>query len=147
MRTTLTLDPDVAALLKKALAKGDQSFKDVVNSALRKGLEASETASQAEEAIRSANLEQRWGSSFPRRKKSRNCSSKKTSRGSIVILVDVNLLVYVGSPSSPEHDRTREWFEERMNSGERVGLPWHSLFGFLRVATKRSVASESLAMR
>lgn len=42
MRTTLTLDPDVAALLKKALAKGDQTFKDVVNSALRKGLEATE---------------------------------------------------------------------------------------------------------
>ena len=71
---------------------------------------------------------------------------KKTSRGSIVILVDVNLLVYVGSPASLEHERAREWFEDRMNSGERVGLPWHSLFGFLRVATKRSVASESLAM-
>lgn len=42
MRTTLTLDPDVAALLKKALAKGDQTFKDVVNSALRKGLETTE---------------------------------------------------------------------------------------------------------
>lgn len=42
MRTTLTLDPDVAALLKKVLAKGDQTFKDVVNSALRKGLETTE---------------------------------------------------------------------------------------------------------
>ena len=40
MRTTLTLDPDVAALLKKAVAKGDASFKNVVNSALRRGLEA-----------------------------------------------------------------------------------------------------------
>lgn len=38
MRTTLTLDPDVAALLKKAVAKGDVSFKDVVNAALRRGL-------------------------------------------------------------------------------------------------------------
>lgn len=46
MRTTLTLDPDVAALLKKALAKGDQSFKDVVNTALRKGLESAETATK-----------------------------------------------------------------------------------------------------
>jgi hypothetical protein len=46
MRTTLTLDPDVAALLKKALAKGDQSFKDVVNTALRKGLESAETAAK-----------------------------------------------------------------------------------------------------
>lgn len=46
MRTTLTLDPDVAVLLKKAVARGDQTFKDVVNSALRKGLEATEVAAQ-----------------------------------------------------------------------------------------------------
>ena len=46
MRTTLTLDPDDAALLKKALAKGDRSFKDVVNAALRRGLEAAETAAK-----------------------------------------------------------------------------------------------------
>jgi toxin-antitoxin system PIN domain toxin len=84
--------------------------------------------------------------SFRRLRKSRKCCSKKTSPGLIVILIDVNLLVYVGSPESPEHDRAVEWFEERMNSGERVGLPWHSLFGFLRVATKRSVSSQSLAM-
>jgi hypothetical protein len=38
MRTTLTLDADVAAMLKKAVAKGDVSFKDVVNAALRRGL-------------------------------------------------------------------------------------------------------------
>jgi hypothetical protein len=46
MRTTLTLDPDVAALLKKAVAKGDLSFKDVVNTALRKGLEAADLAAK-----------------------------------------------------------------------------------------------------
>jgi len=44
MRTTLTLDADVAALLRKALATGDQTFKDVVNDALRKGLEANSPA-------------------------------------------------------------------------------------------------------
>ena len=38
MRTTLTLDPDVAALLKKAVAKGELSFKQAVNDALRRGL-------------------------------------------------------------------------------------------------------------
>ena len=38
MRTTLTLDPDVAALLKKAVAKGEVSFKQAVNEALRRGL-------------------------------------------------------------------------------------------------------------
>ena len=38
MRTTLTLDPDVAALLKKVTASSSQNFKDVVNAALRVGL-------------------------------------------------------------------------------------------------------------
>jgi hypothetical protein len=38
MRTTLTLDPDVAALLKKRVAKGDVSFKQAVNDAMRRGL-------------------------------------------------------------------------------------------------------------
>jgi Arc/MetJ-type ribon-helix-helix transcriptional regulator len=41
MRTTLTLDPDVAARLKR-LSQGGR-FKDVVNEALRRGLERLES--------------------------------------------------------------------------------------------------------
>ena len=37
MRTTLTLDPDVAALLRRAV-KGGKRLRDVVNQALRVGL-------------------------------------------------------------------------------------------------------------
>ena len=37
MRTTLTLDPDVAALVRKAMRSG-RSFKEVVNDAIRRGL-------------------------------------------------------------------------------------------------------------
>ena len=40
MRTTLTLDDDVAALLKKAVRKSGQPFKQVVNRYLRLGLTA-----------------------------------------------------------------------------------------------------------
>jgi hypothetical protein len=40
MRTTLTLEPDVAAMLNKRVAKGDVSFKQAVNEAMRKGLAA-----------------------------------------------------------------------------------------------------------
>ena len=39
MRTTLTLDPDVAAKAKKSAAKLRKPFKDVINTALRIGLE------------------------------------------------------------------------------------------------------------
>lgn len=46
MRTTLTLDPDVAAMLKKAVAGGKSSFKDVVNAALRAGLQSLQTPTE-----------------------------------------------------------------------------------------------------
>jgi hypothetical protein len=39
MRTTLTLDPDVAAKAKRGAAKLGKPFKEVINSALRIGLE------------------------------------------------------------------------------------------------------------
>ena len=38
MRTTVTLEPDVLALVKKAMSERGRSFKDVVNDALRAGL-------------------------------------------------------------------------------------------------------------
>jgi hypothetical protein len=39
MRTTLTLDPDVAAKARKGAAKMGKPFKEVVNAALRIGLD------------------------------------------------------------------------------------------------------------
>ncbi len=38
MRTTLTLDDDVAAAIEKLRRTRDANFKDIVNDALRKGL-------------------------------------------------------------------------------------------------------------
>jgi len=38
MRTTVTLDPDVEKLLKKAMLERDASFKQVLNDGLRAGL-------------------------------------------------------------------------------------------------------------
>jgi len=39
MRTTLTLDPDVAAALERLRRAGPRSFKALVNELLRRGLE------------------------------------------------------------------------------------------------------------
>jgi hypothetical protein len=38
MRTTVTIEPDVAALLKSAMKRAGVSFKDALNDALRRGL-------------------------------------------------------------------------------------------------------------
>lgn len=46
MRTTITLDEDVAAKIKSKMQKTGLSFKDVVNEMLRTGLVLSEKAAK-----------------------------------------------------------------------------------------------------
>jgi hypothetical protein len=43
MRTTLTLDDDIAAKLQLASRRSGQSFRDVVNHTLRRGLQQQST--------------------------------------------------------------------------------------------------------
>lgn len=43
MRSTLSLDPDVAQLLQEAMARLKKPYKTVVNDALRRGLSTLET--------------------------------------------------------------------------------------------------------
>lgn len=50
MRTTLTLDDDVAALLKRAQARRKEPLKKIVNDALREGL-ARMTAPRPQSAL------------------------------------------------------------------------------------------------
>lgn len=46
MRTTITLDDDVAARLTEIQHRQEQTFKDVVNEMLRRGLEQAEMRSK-----------------------------------------------------------------------------------------------------
>lgn len=43
MRTTITLDPDTAALIRKALKESEISFKELVNKAIRQGLQGNKS--------------------------------------------------------------------------------------------------------
>lgn len=56
-----------------------------------------------------------------------------------MILVDTNLLLYAGINKGPFHERAVRWLTEQLSSGVRVGLPWHSLLGFVRLASHRKV--------
>jgi Ribbon-helix-helix protein, copG family len=46
MRTTLTIDDDVVAMLQQLRKKREASFKDLVNDALRRGLEDMDAAAR-----------------------------------------------------------------------------------------------------
>lgn len=52
-----------------------------------------------------------------------------------MILVDVNLLIYATSQKAAQHREALAWYEAQLNGSERVGLPWHSLLGYLRIVT------------
>jgi hypothetical protein len=52
VRTTLTLDDDVASKLKSLSRRTGRAFKDVVNETLRRGLAASAPSSQPREPFR-----------------------------------------------------------------------------------------------
>lgn len=50
-----------------------------------------------------------------------------------MILVDVNLLVDATMTSAAGHEAARSWLQERLTGTARVGLPWASITGFIRV--------------
>lgn len=56
MRTTITLDPDVAALVERVVAARRQRFKDVVNSALRLGLAQFDAPEAPQAPFRTASV-------------------------------------------------------------------------------------------
>ncbi len=52
MRTTLTIDEDVAVQLKRLRRERDANFKDLVNEALRRGLREMKGAPQRRKTLR-----------------------------------------------------------------------------------------------
>jgi uncharacterized protein len=63
-----------------------------------------------------------------------------------VILIDVNILVYATDSSASQHVATREWLDRKLSNTDRVGLPWASLLGFLRLATSARIFPRPLTM-
>ena len=51
-----------------------------------------------------------------------------------MILVDVNLLVDATMTSARDHEAARAWLQSQLSGTARVGLPWASITGFVRVA-------------
>lgn len=50
-------------------------------------------------------------------------------------ILDVNVLLEACNSSSANHQRQRAFLERILNEDEVVALPWHTLLGFLRIAT------------
>jgi len=56
-----------------------------------------------------------------------------------VILVDANLLLYAHVADFDQHPAARKWLDGRLRGPARVGLPWPSLLGFVRIVSNPRV--------
>lgn len=62
-----------------------------------------------------------------------------------LILVDTNLLIYAKvSDLAPHHEPASRWLDAELSSGRRVGLPWPSLLGFVRIVTHPRIMERPL---
>ena len=52
-----------------------------------------------------------------------------------MILVDANLLIYAHVTSFRQHEKARTWLDNQLNGNAPVGLPWHSVLGFVRLVS------------
>ncbi|HEY3259356.1 MAG TPA: TA system VapC family ribonuclease toxin [Pseudonocardiaceae bacterium] len=51
-------------------------------------------------------------------------------------LVDINILLHATIASAQWHPEARSWLDRKLNGRmSSVGLPWHSLLGFVRIAS------------
>lgn len=55
-----------------------------------------------------------------------------------MILVDTNILIYAGTTGAQQH-AARRWLDARLSGPTRVGLPWESLVGYVRIASNPRV--------
>lgn len=58
-------------------------------------------------------------------------------------ILDVNALIFLGDTENEHHSRMRAFVERTIAESEVIGLPWHSILGFLRITTRR-IAGRSL---
>jgi uncharacterized protein len=56
-----------------------------------------------------------------------------------VIFVDTNVLIYAHNENSIHHTAIAQWIEKVLLKEDVIGLPWVSVWGFLRVSTNSRI--------
>lgn len=62
-----------------------------------------------------------------------------------MILPDVNMLLYAYDRSSKFHETAKRWLEDALST-EQVFFTWHTLTGFLRIATHPAILSRPVPL-
>src|SRR6266545_1689075 len=153
MRTMLTLDPDVARMLANEAHRLRKPFKQVVNDAPAPRAQPRihrprPPAVSRQAPYGNAARRPRSGAAQCARRRARgpNPPPRTPPPGPIVIVPDINLLLYAHFRGFTHHVRARRWWEQLLNGDTEVALSAPAVFGFLRLATSPAVFDGPLAV-
>lgn len=62
-------------------------------------------------------------------------------------LLDANLLLYAYNSDAPQQPAAARWLAELVDSNEAIGLPWVTIWAFLRIATNSRIWSNPLSAK
>ncbi len=51
------------------------------------------------------------------------------------MILDVNVLIYAADSTSPHHETVSAWLATALTGDRRVGIPWQTVGGFVRIVT------------
>ncbi len=63
-----------------------------------------------------------------------------------MIVLDVNLLLYAYDDTSTHHAAARAWVKAIFSGQELIGLPWQTVWAFLRLTTNSRVFQNCISM-
>ena len=61
-----------------------------------------------------------------------------------MILLDANILLYAYNADAPQHRPARRWLDQLFASPEWVGIPWVTLWAFVRISTNARLMPQPL---
>lgn len=62
-------------------------------------------------------------------------------------IVDANVLLYAYNKSSPQQGAAAQWLTHLLERGETVGLPWLTIWAFIRISTNWRVWPNPLSSK
>ncbi|MGD0628525.1 MAG: TA system VapC family ribonuclease toxin [Terracidiphilus sp.] len=63
-----------------------------------------------------------------------------------MIVPDANLLIYAYDFTVTRHQASRAWLEATFSGQELIGLPWQSVWAFLRISTNPKLSAGRVSM-
>lgn len=64
----------------------------------------------------------------------------------MILVVDVNLLIYAVNADSPLHRKAKSWLEATLSGPQTIGLPWIVVLAFLRLTTRPGIFRQPLTV-